>query len=245
MDWVKGYIVHRQPYRDTSYILRVLTSDGDLLSVVAKGYRASKPTGKSAEKLSLTQPFLLLNIRCKGSRSLKTLFGLELAGNLIGSLDGRCLYCAIYLNELVSRVGQEGVQLSIFESYQQCLLGLYGCSSDDSSIQEVLLREFELALIQALGYGISFSHDAVTGQPLLPNSYYVFVQEQGFVLVTPSLSPLSLFRAEDLLAISARCWTSTSLKTAKILMRQMLLPLLGGKPLKSRELFLAPIGSPK
>ncbi|MGL5045500.1 MAG: DNA repair protein RecO, partial [Plesiomonas sp.] len=98
------------------------------------------------------------------------------------------------------------------------------------------LRRFELALLQALGYGIDFVHCAGSGLPVDGPMTYRYREEKGFIasLIVDQLS----FSGQHLYALAARQFdTSDQLKAAKRFTRLALKPYLGGKPLKSRELF--------
>ncbi len=71
---------------------------------------------------------------------------------------------------------------------------------------------------------------------------YRLVPESGFEAVS-QFQP-GVFLGTDILALSAVNWQQEGvLHTAKRLMRQALAAQLGGRPLMSRELFLAQKGS--
>src|SRR5690554_7107131 len=98
-----AYILHRRPYRETSWLLDVVTPDYGKVSLVAKGARRGK-----APDASLYQPFQPVLISWLGKSDLKTLSGLE-ARRLAPEaqelqqrgLSGQWLFAGFYLNELL------------------------------------------------------------------------------------------------------------------------------------------------
>lgn len=98
------------------------------------------------------------------------------------------------------------------------------------------MRRFELALLAAMGYGVDFLHCAGTGEPVSPDMTYRYREQKGFIA---SIRRDNLtFLGNELIAISERRFTSKEqLQAAKRFTRLALKPYLGGKPLKSRELF--------
>ena len=98
------------------------------------------------------------------------------------------------------------------------------------------MRRFELALLSYLGYGVDFLHCAGSGEPVSDTMTYRYREEKGFIgsLVVDQLS----FTGKQLKALASREFPDAdTLKAAKRFTRLALKPYLGGKPLKSRELF--------
>jgi DNA repair protein RecO (recombination protein O) len=101
---------------------------------------------------------------------------------------------------------------------------------------EAALRQFELALLTDLGYGVDFLHCAGSGQAVSSMMTYRYCTEQGFI-VSPLPDHYS-FSGRELHALAARNFPDEqALRTAKRFTRMALQPYLRGKPLKSRELF--------
>ncbi|WP_205416545.1 DNA repair protein RecO, partial [Escherichia coli] len=70
-------------------------------------------------------------------------------------LSGMMLYSGLYVNELLARVLEQETNYSVlFFDYLQCLQAL---AAEDSSPEQAL-RQFELALLHHLGYGLDFLH---------------------------------------------------------------------------------------
>ena len=99
-----------------------------------------------------------------------------------------------------------------------------------------VLREFELGLIEELGYGIDWFHD-IHGDAIEADLDYGFMPEQGFVLL--SQAPQGSLKAEGrhIQAIGNRNWQqSGSLALARKMCRTIIDPLIGFKDLNSRKL---------
>src|SRR5690625_5400967 len=109
---------------------------------------------------------------------------------------------------------------------------------------EPWLRRFELSVLEELGYGINLDAEANEDTPLQADAWYQFENELGFTQVPSnvhSAGAQSLFLGRDLLAIVADDFSHRDTRqAAKRLTRAALQPLLGNRPLKSRELFRKP-----
>ncbi|NLY12123.1 MAG: DNA repair protein RecO [Gammaproteobacteria bacterium] len=222
-----AFILHSRPYKETSALMDVFTAAGRLRAVL-RGAR-----GKLG---SVARPFSLLEIELRGRTELKSISRIEPAGEF-NFLQGHALFCAMYLNELLMRLlPLHDPQPILFEHYMLTVKGLaHGLAV------EPLLRTFEWRLLEQLGYGFSFEVD-IAGQALQEQMLYRLVPESGFEAVA-QFRP-GVFLGADILALSTADWQQAAvLHTAKRLMRQALAAHLGGRPLMSRELFLAQKGS--
>lgn len=226
---VNGYLLHRRQYRETSYLLDFFSLEQGKVSAVARGVRGSKN-----ERKSLLQPFQPLLFGLSGRHELKNLGQLETARNRL-SLQGKNLYCGMYLNELINRT------LPLAEPYPH-LFARYVHALEQlqhSQCAESVLREFEFSLLLAMGYMPDLSQDWQTGQALQAGLYYTLVPEHGLQQVKNAQMP-RCFSTETLVKIQQLQWDADSLAAAKVISRIALRPLLGTKPLKSRELFVSP-----
>lgn len=222
-----GFILHRRPYRETSFLLDIFSLEWGLVSAVGKGIRGSK-----SDKKSLLQPFQLLLLGLAGRHELKNLQQVEALGSSY-KLEGNYLFSAMYINELLSRLlAKEIPQPELFNLYQTTLKAL----ADKQTI-EPQLRQFELSLLADLGYGIDFLYDTNTGQEIEPFSYYSFIHEQGWIRLKQQYGDNNCFSGQSIMQINDLAWTPASLHCAKYISRLTLAKLLGDKPLKSRELF--------
>ncbi len=223
-----AFVLHTRPYRDTSMLVDFLTPDYGRVTAVVRGVRARK-----TPKRNLINPFTCLLISFQGKTALKFVTQFEAEGAHY-SLTGKHLYSGFYLNEILVRIlVEQDAHPDIFCSYQKSLAAL--AKLEDL---EVVLRCFELSLLNSLGYGIQFDCDAQTAQEILPNVYYSLDPQLGFYNPSDTASLGVSFLGQHLLAIARSDFTQLEVKnTAKIITRVLLKPLLGNKPLQSRSLF--------
>lgn len=228
-DIISGFLLHRRPYRETSYLLDIFTLELGKICLVAKGVRGSK-----SDKKSLLQSFQPLLLSVYGKQELKNLRQVEARGPAL-MLSGNNLFSAMYLNEILNRLlGVEQSHSELYVLYENSLLAL----SQQKDIEPVL-REFELGLLDELGYGLDFNSEWQTGEAIEPALYYTLVLEHGFQLLSAADRTSNCFLGENLQKISHYQWDKASLNAAKRISRMALSALLGQKPLKSRELFVA------
>ena len=227
-----AYVIHSRPYRDSSLIVDFITPEHGQLSAVVKGVRGS---GKSAQqRRALLQPFMPLLITWGGKSTLKNLFDLESTPGFY-VFQGRQLFSALYINELVSRlVKASDDSADIFLLYKSALADL-----SQSECIEVVLRRFELQLLILLGYGLSIDRDIESGKPVMAGNFYQLVPGQGLRYVAIEKQASDHFAGEVLLAISQGDYSPEVLPAAKRLCRLALGYYLGPKPLKSRDLFIS------
>ena len=222
-----GFVLHRRSYRETSYLTDLFTLELGKVSAVARGVRGNK-----GDKKSLLQAFQPLLLSVSGKHELRNLNQLESAGSML-KLVGHQLFSAMYLNELLNRLlPKEVPHPELFHSYQQSLKWL--ASGGDI---EPCLRQFELLLLQDMGYGIDLTQEYENSQTVEADVDYCLVLENGFRRIDDSAQGTNRFSGEALLQVSHNVWTPNSLQCAKRITRMALAPLLGCKPLKSRELF--------
>ena len=227
---VEQFLLHAIPYKETSALVTGFSRELGKVRYVAKGVY-----GKSNKYKGLTQPFTLFSCRLQGNGELKSGFATEALARAV-PLQGNALYCAMYCNEVLVRVlPPEEPNEELFAFYHETLQQL----SQQNDPQPVL-REFELFLLQEMGAAYDFYSDAASAEPVVPEYTYDFISEHGFTRAGRS-SGQQQFSGEDLIAIGQRQWSSASLKAAKRFTRLALSPLLGNKPLKSRELFQKPL----
>ncbi|MFT5722275.1 MAG: DNA repair protein RecO (recombination protein O) [Motiliproteus sp.] len=220
-------VLHSRPYRETSALVDYFSRDQGVIRAVVKGVR-----GAQSRQRHLTQPFQCLELNWQGSGELKTLF----QGDLVGPaapLQGRSLWCGLYLNELSLRVlPPADPQPKLFAYYQLALTRL-----TDPQQQEVVLRIYERQLLQLLGFGIDFQFTA-SGQRIEIGCTYHFDPKRGFDQVAATATAALCYSGSVLVALAQDDYQHLEVRrAAKQLMRQALAPHLGGRPLHSRALF--------
>jgi len=225
-----AYILHKRAYRETSQILEVFTRDHGRISLLSKGSRASR--SKTSGVLQLFQPLL---ISWQGRGDLPYLSSVEMSGCKPPGLKGKSLLSAIYINELlVYLLHKNDVNENIFDSYHAVLFAL---QSSPQIEQE--LRLFERDLLQHLGFGMNLECDADTGIVLDKNTLYAYHFEHGPVsTVTGQSLACPVISGDSLLSFNRGVLQNSQQRTEiKMLMRYVLSHHLGGKKLKSRDLF--------
>lgn len=221
-----GFLLHTYPYRETSVIAEIWTRNYGRLSVVAKGAR--RPYSSLRGALLVFQPLLL---GWSGKSEIKTLIQAEWQGGQAW-LSGRALLCAYYLNELLLRfTPKEDAQTVLFDSYRQALHSLAQGSGLSAT-----LRRFELCLLREIGYAPLFTQ-SILGVKIEQDAYYAYKPESGFELcdrVSTVKSPVVLGRT--LKALSEDDFSNPQIVyEAKILLRALMEPYLGSKPLEARR----------
>ncbi|QSA98338.1 DNA repair protein RecO [Methylococcus sp. EFPC2] len=220
-----AFLLHRRPYRETSLLLDLLTRDHGLISLVGKGVLR----GRGLQG-ALLRPFHPLSVSWAGRSSLPALTNVESRG-AVYSVSGKALFCGFYVNELVLRLlPSHDAHPGIFHLYEQIMERLQNPQGLEPS-----LRSFELALLDELGYGPDLLHDAYDGQPVDPGARYAYQAEVG---VRRTVHESGSVSGGTLIALRMGGLSGADrLGEAKRLMRSIINHHLGGRPLKSRELF--------
>lgn len=223
-----AYILHTRPYRDTSMLVDFFTPTYGRVTAVARGVRSRK-----TPKRNLLNPFTRLLISFQGKTDLKLLTHFEAEGTHF-TLSAKHLFSGFYLNELLVRLLPElDSHPDIYALYEQSLYAL-----NAQQDLEPVLRYFEFQLLHELGYGIHFEIDAKTGLELSDTSHYCLDTSLGFYAAEFDVPIHHQFSGLHLRAIAAHDFSLAEVKqTAKRISRILLKPLLGTKPLMSRELF--------
>lgn len=227
-----AYVLHTQPYQNTSLLVDFFCLDHGRMRAVARGAR--RPTSRTR---SFLQPFQPLLISLVGRSELKTLSGVEGSVSAF-NLHGTRLFSGLYLNELLVRLLQSHESHpALYNAYQQAMIALHG-ERDLNTI----LRRFELSLLDELGYGINLETDSSTGLSIDSDAHYLFDPAVGFERVAdvvPRTQNMSVFAGREILALRNLALTEKALSNAaRRLTRIALQPHLGVAPLMSRELFL-------
>lgn len=224
-----AYVLHGRAYQNTSMIVDVFTREYGRLSLLAKG--AKRP---ASALYGVLQPFQPLFVSWGGRSELKTLYSAE-TGNRAGSnLNGDQIYLGMYLNELLFRLlHKEEAHAQIFDDYQHCLELL-----TDKADEEVVLRFFELHLLEELGYAVNLETEYATGMAIAAEKSYAYVPEHGFIYRETLHNDEIVIHGQTILALSQqKSLDGQQKKEAKLLLRSIIEYHLDGQPLKTRELF--------
>lgn len=211
---MRGWLLAKRPFGDTSLIVDVLTLERGRIDLMAKGGR----------KNALLEPFRPLWISAAGRGNLPWLQKVEPSGTAM-TCQGDSLWCAFYVNELLTRLLPQGMpSVVLFALYGETLQQL----ADNQQVQRAL-RRFEQALLIECGYAPDLTMDQV-GNPIHPAGLYQLWDNQ---LVASNTG----FSGATLLAWQQGEWNQAVAQTARRLLREVLDHCLGGKPLKSRDMF--------
>ena len=225
-----AYVLHTQPFQNTSLLVDFFTMDCGRVRAVAKGARSAKSKYRSA--LQLFQPLL---VSLSGRGELKTLTGLECSLGAI-ALEGQRLFSGMYINELLARLLLNHVEhKQLYLAYQDTLVALQG-----SVDMQLLLRQFELCLLSELGYGINLESDCRSHIAIDADDSYLFTPDVGFekLIEAEQANAARVYSGSHIVALRDFDLSDTDVaKTAKRLLRTALAAHLGGKPLHSRSLF--------
>jgi DNA repair protein RecO (recombination protein O) len=165
-----GFILHSRAWRETSMLLEVLSRDHGRLGLVARGVRRER----SRTPRALLQPLTPVRLSWSGRGELATLIGIDAAGSTF-PLAGENLLCALYLNELISRLlPRHDPHQDLFAAYIDTLDRLARGDSPSWT-----LRRFERDLLAHLGYGLQLEAEAETGHVLERDRCYGYSLDFG------------------------------------------------------------------
>ncbi len=227
-----AYLLHRRAYRESSFLVELLTPEHGRMTAIAKGVRKAH-----SNMQGLLQPFVPLLVSWAGKGELMSLSQVE-ANGAAKHLRGECLFAGFYLNELLMCLLQKwDPHPHLFVAYEQTVAAL-----QMPVLEQKTLRSFEKYLLEELGYGVLPKTENSLHNSFSQDKYYRFIPEHGFVvsdLGDLSQAKSTIFSGKSLLAIANEDWQSEeALQDAKRLTRLVLAPLLGTRPIYSRRLFL-------
>ena len=229
-----AYILHAQPYRETSLLLETFTRPQGRVAMVARGAR--RPRSELRGTLLAFHP---LSLEWFGKGEVRTLAKAEWLGGQ-AFLRGEALLCGYYLNELLLRLlPREDAHERLFERYAQALTALAepGASGQPAPV----LRAFEKSLLAELGYALALPESGGAG--INPETAYCYDPERGPV---PAGEPAGAFSAvnnpvvsgQTLLDISRDDYGSARTQNeSKALMRSLINHRLENAPLRSRRVY--------
>ena len=227
-----AYILHSQPYSETSLFLDVFTRNHGRLLIMAKG--ALRPYTRW--RASIFQTFQTLVMGFSGKGAVRTLLDAEWVGG-IPMLQGGALISGYYMNEWLMRaLAREDVSAGLFDAYQHGLADL-SLNAHTASEQAQVLRRFELALLSELGFAPDL---AALGEIAADASIgYDVAQQRWFHLpsTTANEDALICLMGQTVLDIRAGVFESPRTQTeAKALFQAMLMQHVTDKPLFTRHI---------
>lgn len=219
--------MHQRSYRETSLLLDVFSEYHGRASLIAKGVRGKKRS--QAGLLQLYQPLLL---SWTGRSDLHTLTAAEVAAPRY-KLKAESTLCGLYINELlVKLLPLSAPEPDIFNAYQRVLSGLQQAENT-----EIALRLFEKHLLTHLGYGLVLDREAGSGKAINEQQHYCYQADAGLTVWQYGHKGYSISGRSLQHLITEQDFDQQSLQEIKQLMRTVIHFYMGGKPLKSRQLF--------
>lgn len=228
-----GFVLHAVPYQENSLLVDAITADYGRVSFVARGARSKRSSLKAA-----LQVFVPLKLTLGGmDKSLKNLVRCEVSGRQFQYVPP-VLFSALYANELIAALYRiEDNSQILFAAYLDVLTHL-----EEGYPESWTLRQFELVLLEELGYGIDLSFDCSSGTPIMPRKWYVYQSGAGFKeILSDMIGGISMndaYNGADIIALrTGENLSSHAMQAMKNLIKKNLDILLDGKVLYSRELY--------
>ncbi|SHF63403.1 DNA replication and repair protein RecO [Modicisalibacter ilicicola DSM 19980] len=218
-----AFLLHKRPYRETSALVELITLEHGRVRGVAQGVQRAGSKARSR-----LQPFTPLHVTWIGEGELKRLRLMESAG-ATALLAGEGLLCGLYANELLTRALPPLLPVREVFAFYGALLGELPAPERRAPA----LRRLEVATLEALDAEPVFRDEEE--RELDPQRRYVYrAESRRFV---PAGEGQQGADGRTLRLLAQDGWTQPGLAgVAKSLTRAALAPLLGSKPLRSREL---------
>nr|WP_174506418.1 DNA repair protein RecO C-terminal domain-containing protein [Acinetobacter sp. Marseille-Q1620] len=222
-----GYLIHHRKYRERSHIVHLFTQEHGRVDGIL---RQTPPPQY--------QPICL---QASGKGELKNFSKLEIVNQPI-FFYGDAFFSGFYLNEIILRLCPlEESMPDTFEQYHITLEHLQKLADhpEPNIFLRQILRQFEHALIEELGYPLDYEYDSMQNL-IQPQQRYQFQLSDGFIPVSHTSSAtlvgsqIQSMRNYE----KGRDFNPEQLQLLGKLYRQMISALLGDRPLKSRQLWI-------
>ncbi len=231
----RAYLLHSRVYQESSALLTLFTKEQGKITCIARGIKRPKSRLRSASKL-----FSEMAIEAKIPKKSDGLYPLISAELLllesVETLPYITQLSLHYINELIYLlVQQAAADHELFHSYQHVMKNIA------ESNAEILIRQFEMQLLEALGYGVQLSHDSNGHDVELEAFYALVAMGAPFKILDDQMDNRDIYKMSGKVMINivkgVQCWGDAELKALKYLMRLNIQSALGGKVLQSRKLF--------
>lgn len=222
-----GYLIHHRKYRERSHIVHLFTQEHGRVDGIL---RQTPPPQY--------QPICL---QASGKSDLKNFTKLEIVNQPV-FFFGDAFFSGFYLNELILRLCPVEVEMpQTFVQYHLVLQQLQQLAQHENPhiFLRQILRQFEHALLEELGYALDFSTDAQQHE-IQQTQHYIFQLNEGFI--PTAQQSRSTLAGQQILSMrdyeKRRDFNPEQLQLLAQLYRQMITSLLGERPLKSRQLWV-------
>ena len=222
-----GYLIHHRKYRERSHIVHLFTQE----------------YGRVDGILRQTPPpqYQPLRLQASGKSELKNFSKLEITHHPI-FFFGDAFFSGFYLNEILLRLCPLEVEMpETFTQYATTIQSLQTLNEQahPALFLRQILRQFEYALLEELGYPLDFTTDA-NQAAIQDQQNYTFQLSDGFIPTIRTSS--STLAGAQILSMQnyekGREFNPEQLQLLSKLYRQMITSLLGDRPLKSRQLWI-------
>jgi DNA repair protein RecO (recombination protein O) len=222
-----AYLLHHQPWRESSRILELLTRSHGRVPVFARAARR----GGSALPATL-QPFAEVLVSWAGRGEAGQLTAAERCG-APACLAGERLMSGFYVNELLIRLlPRHDPHPALYAAYATVVERLRDPALDPARS----LRLFEKCLLEELGWGLELAREAEGGSPIEPRRAYRYRLDGGAEAVDGVAEGPLVFDGASLLSLAREeLEDPAALADARRLLRAALDQCLEGRPLRTRE----------
>ncbi len=223
-----GFVLHSYVYKESSLVLDVFSRDYGRVALIAKG--AKRPHSRLRGVLQTFQP---LSLNWSGRSELRTLVSAEWVGGMI-PLESSALLYGFYLNELLLKLtAREDPHPGLFDHYVATLTRLANTES-----AQIVLRQFELAILKETGVAADLSVSAHDGSPVNPDEIYIVDPEGGPRLAKMGdTAPRVL--GKTLLDMANEDYSDPMTQAqSKLLMRALLAHHLNGTRIQTRQILI-------
>ena len=220
-----AWILHHRPFSNSSMILEIMTSEYGRISLIAKGSRSAKSKFRG-----VLRPFMPLSISWFSRTNLGTLTEAEIQGAPI-SLAGDALISGYYINELLLKLlYKDDSHAEVFSLYSETIKKL----SLTNRIAP-LLRQFEIKLLELVGYALNLREVVDSQIPVDSLSYYEYKPDIGLVMAENNEGTMT-FLGSQLGSIQQQNFEcEDTLRCANRLLKNIISHQLGGKKLMTRK----------
>jgi DNA repair protein RecO (recombination protein O) len=223
-----SFILHSRPYRESSVLLEAMSRHHGRVGLVARGARGARSRWKS-----VLQPFRPLLLSWAQRGELGTLTAAEQVA-APPALTGEPLFCGLYCNELlVLFLQRSDPHPDLFDQYSRMLSGLAAGESPQR-----VLRLFEYQVLTAAGFGLQLQHESDSDREITADAWYLYQPESGPLRRDRQAGGGDeLVSGAALLALKSGDIGDEHLRELKRLMRRLIRFYLGGRVIKSQQLF--------
>lgn len=224
-----AFILHTKSYLNSSLIVTVFTKDHGLVRLIAKGARRIKSKLRSE-----LQQFIPVNIGYLNKTNIGILTEIE-QRVMVNILPNNKLAFGLYVNELMVKLLHEhDPHPKLFAHYTKALISLRKTLNVEKT-----LREFEMLMLNEIGYGIDFFHDAASNAKVELEGRYRLNQDFSFERIIHDTKHTRSFSGKNILSIGSLDFNEQSvLMDAKYILRVVIANKLGAKQIISRKLII-------